>query len=637
MKLFPVGGPWELTFQTQNAGGTAVDADALPLFRVYAQGNDTVIVAGTAAKKDDANTTGYYAASGTAGTASGYAVGTWYDVRVAGTVSGTAAAGVIGSFLVVAGSVWGALGAGTAPFGADVRQILGYGVGAAGTTTFPAGTVASTTNITAGTMTTVTNLTNDYAKYMHGAVWVDTVNGATGTTAFVNGIYGNPSDSIANAKTIADNLKLKRFWIQSRSAVTVAADYAGYVFTGAGYSMSVSNRDMSGAQIERCEGLSGTITCPTAEAVVWDSHLVTLRIGEVDFLRCHLNGTVTMSQASVPYLFHGCAGVGDLAGITFAAAGQTAVVAKWSGDLAVGGMVAGNTLWIDGDGELTLGATCTGGTVNIAGAFVLTNNGSGLTINDTARWAEDQSIVATLGGTVDANVVAMAAGVLDASVFTAGAIDNTALNSSAAAEIATSVNTTLSSAHGSGAWGGSSSSSGANTVTVTVTDGTDPIEGAHVRLYRVGESYVELTNASGVATLYLDNATWTLAVTYPDYTYTATTHVISGDTSITAAMTAVAVNPPSDPDACTCYLVTRGVDRMPVANVVVSFEIANGPGAAGSGYETNTDTATSDANGLAQIELPVGAHVDCWIGTGRRTHFKVPDATTYAIPEVLGA
>jgi hypothetical protein len=285
------------------------------------------------------------------------------------------------------GSTWGITGATTftGAVGAtnasnDIRGILLQA------------TQTGVTIPTVTTTTTATNLTNDAAKYMHGAVWIDTVNGAAGTASYTNGIVTNPCSTLASAKTIADNLKIKRFWTQSGSALTLAAAYVGYVFDGAGYTLALGTQDISKAIIHNVEGLSGTATCPTGEAVVFDCHISgATTIGEVDFNRCHLMATVTMSQASVPYLFNQCVGVSS-AKITFAAASQTAVISKWSGPLTIAGMVSTNILYLDGDGDVTFDNTNNTGTVYISGNIRLTNNGTSMAITDSSRWGEDQTI-----------------------------------------------------------------------------------------------------------------------------------------------------------------------------------------------------------------------------------------------------
>jgi hypothetical protein len=307
----------------------------------------------------------------------------------------------------------------------DVETIKTNPVVNAGTVTFPTtATLASTTNITAGVITTTTNVTNEAAKYMHGAVWIDTVNGAAGTTSYTNGIATNPSSAIANAKTIADNLKLKRFWVQSGSSVTLAAAHVGYVFTGAGYILALGGQDISKAIIENVETLSGTGICTTGEAIIRNCHLgpTAITIGEVDFHDCHLMGTVTMSQAAVPYLFNKCIGVSSPK-IVFAAANQTAVISKWSGPLTIAGMVSTNTLYLDGDGDVTFDNTNNTGTVYINGAIRLTDSGTSMAITDTSRWGEDQTIaVATTVAANGITATSIAADAINAAAVKADAV-----------------------------------------------------------------------------------------------------------------------------------------------------------------------------------------------------------------------
>lgn len=295
----------------------------------------------------------------------------------------------------------------------------------AGTNAATSVTTALTANITGNVSGSVGSVTTDIGKYMHGAVWIDTVNGEAGTSSYVNGIPSRPCSTIASAKTIGDNLKLKRFWTQAGSAITLGADFVGYIFDGRGYSLALDGRNVSTSQFERIENLTGTGTCATGEAIFYDCHVGAVTIGEADFTRCHLNGTITMAQASVPYLFHGCAGVAS-AKITFAAASQSAVVAKWSGALTIAGMVSTNTLYLDGDGEVTIDNTNTAGTVYLSGNIKLTNNGSGQTIVNT----NDASIISELAkvpksdSTVSWNNTALAA--INAEVVDALGVDTIA-------------------------------------------------------------------------------------------------------------------------------------------------------------------------------------------------------------------
>lgn len=90
---------------------------------------------------------------------------------------------------------------------------------------------------------------------------------------------------------------------------------------------------------------------------------------------------------------------------------------------------------------------------------------------------------------------------------------------------------------------GGSGVTGANTLTVTVADAdTDAvIQGARVRIYRTGEDGTTATNASGVAVLGRDSATWNVTVAAAGYETLATTRVVSGNASIAYELTPLIV------------------------------------------------------------------------------------------------
>lgn len=251
------------------------------------------------------------------------------------------------------------------------------------------------TTLTNITVPIVTSVTNEAAKYMHGSVWIDSVNGAAGGSSYVNGIMTNPSNSIANAKNIADNLKLKRFWVQAGSSLTMAAGMVGYYFDGRGYALTnASSRDISGTTIIGCENLTGTWATPTEECYVYWSQVGTSTWGEVDFHDCHITGTITLN-AAVPFLFDNCIGItsnSPIIDFNSTTDSRAAILKDFGGSVTIKNMKAGNVLIVNGECDLTIDNTNTAGTVYIAGNVRFTNNGSGQTIYDSARFDEDQSI-----------------------------------------------------------------------------------------------------------------------------------------------------------------------------------------------------------------------------------------------------
>jgi len=137
---------------------------------------------------------------------------------------------------------------------------------------------------------------------------------------------------------------------------------------------------------------------------------------------------------------------------------------------------------------------------------------------------------------------------------------------------------------------------GARTVTITVTDGTDALESARVRVTSGLTSQVGDTNASGVIVFGIDDATWSVTITKSDYSFTPTTLVVAADTSHTYAMTAVTIHA-SDPTFVTGYLYCYDENGEVEESVTVQMKIVSLSGS-GSGYDTATRSETSDATGL---------------------------------------
>jgi hypothetical protein len=145
------------------------------------------------------------------------------------------------------------------------------------------------------------------------------------------------------------------------------------------------------------------------------------------------------------------------------------------------------------------------------------------------------------------------------------------------------------------------------------------------------------TNSSGVATFYCDDGTWTLAVSLAGYTYTATTHVVDGTEAITAAMTAVAIPAASDPTQSNAYLYTYDAHGNIEGSVTVTFELVEPPSGSARAHTRTAFTATSHAStGLLTTALMRSGNYRARRGAAGWTTFIVSDASTYAIPKVVG-
>jgi hypothetical protein len=182
------------------------------------------------------------------------------------------------------------------------------------------------------------------------------------------------------------------------------------------------------------------------------------------------------------------------------------------------------------------------------------------------------------------------------------------------------------------------SGSGARTITITVTDGTDPLQNARVRLTEGANTFTALTNVSGVATLNVDDATYTVAVTKASHSFAGASLVVDGDEVQTYAMTLVSVAPPADPDLCavTIPVVDQYGAALAGEDVEIRFNAFTDDATATAVVLSPPPVQVSDANGLVSVNLLRLASYSVFYGAGtykRRFDFEVPDAGSYTVSE----
>jgi hypothetical protein len=224
--------------------------------------------------------------------------------------------------------------------------------------------------------------------YEEGAIWIDLINGAAGSTDYVNGVSRNPVDNIADANTLSASLGLSRFKLApaniSNILVFAAAQEYQY-FDAGGAWIDMGGQSVDGTGFMGCLVLGTSTGSGNFQDVTLSSPTVAGGI----FWRCAVAGTVTLSGATT-YYFDQCFGAHATPTIDFGAgvANTTVFMQDYNGEINVANLGANGTdvLNLSGSGHLILAASCTGGTVNIRGNWNLTNNGSGITINQDARY-----------------------------------------------------------------------------------------------------------------------------------------------------------------------------------------------------------------------------------------------------------
>lgn len=150
---------------------------------------------------------------------------------------------------------------------------------------------------------------------------------------------------------------------------------------------------------------------------------------------------------------------------------------------------------------------------------------------------------------------------------------------------------------------------GAFIVTVTVTDGTDPLQNANVRLIEGVTPYTATTNASGVATFSLDAATYSIAITKPGYQFTPGTIVVTAAGNFAKVMTEVVVAPPADPTLCRVYAYLQTKSGVPVVGATMKAKLNTPAKADAMITHAEIESAGSDADGLVYLDLIITTEI----------------------------
>jgi len=192
---------------------------------------------------------------------------------------------------------------------------------------------------------------------------------------------------------------------------------------------------------------------------------------------------------------------------------------------------------------------------------------------------------------------------------------------------------------------------GAYPVTITIDDGTDPIEGATVRITTSGLVVTKTTDVDGIALFALDNGTYDVTITMAGYGAGVESLTVSGSSSDTYSLTEIVVTPPASALVATGIMIVYDEDGAEEEGASISIQLTAGPGTDGYGWDTAVRTEVSDADGLVTFAGMIrGATYSVWRGVAATevTAFTaqsssdasecvVPlDQDTFSLPEVTG-
>lgn len=225
--------------------------------------------------------------------------------------------------------------------------------------------------------------------YELGAIWIDTVNGTSGTEDFVNGTVGSPVNNVADLNTLSASLNINRFQVAPASSITFAAAQNGQVWSGENWTLALGGQEIIGSKIIGAVvsgSASGVGTTQVFERCILNT---TSHIKGTHVLESGVAGTQTALEAG-NYFFDRChsaiAGL-DLWTFDFGGAiGNTQLnIRNYSGGIQLESMgdTGTDTASIEGQGQIIEG-TCTGGVVAVRGLFTVSGI-TNLTLSDDAR------------------------------------------------------------------------------------------------------------------------------------------------------------------------------------------------------------------------------------------------------------
>jgi hypothetical protein len=196
---------------------------------------------------------------------------------------------------------------------------------------------------------------------------------------------------------------------------------------------------------------------------------------------------------------------------------------------------------------------------------------------------------------------------------------------------------------GDAAWiTGGNQGTGARIVTITVRDSSaSPVEAATVRVYRAGETYAGVTNASGVTSFSLDDATFTVAITAAGFSFTPVSLVVSGNVSQTYTLTSTGGVTPSVAPRTTGFWTVNDLNGVAQAGAQVTIQASSPPpGSTGLVMEDAPRTATADNQGVVQFNnLTKGAtYIVYRTGSSRKYNIVVPSTAgdSVALGSIVG-
>jgi len=222
-----------------------------------------------------------------------------------------------------------------------------------------------------------------------GAVWMDSATSNSGTAAGI-GFVDKAVNNIADAKTIAQANSLKTINLLPGSSDTLASAFDQFEFTGRGYSIDFGSQTCVQGRFNN--GLFTGILSGATGPLLRECRVTNVTIPPITaLLNGAMGGTINLNGVGVWNISGNEQAFEAATIIDFSSAGtKTLRLFDNEGEIEVQNMVANDIIIMTGDGQMTLNANCTGGTLRIYGVIeLIDNSGGAVTILQTARLDND--------------------------------------------------------------------------------------------------------------------------------------------------------------------------------------------------------------------------------------------------------
>jgi len=230
-----------------------------------------------------------------------------------------------------------------------------------------------------------------YAGSDGPGIYVDSNVANTNTVLGTDGIEATPVSTFAAARTLADALGVKVYYVEHNSDITLAATHADWEFIGLGSMLdniiNLGSQDVSlslfrNLTIEGTQGGSGRITardCALQDPGAGDTtmHLFAERCGIVDRIQLDTSADNHLDQCYSLV-------VGTAAPIIQATgASGTISITHWSGGIELESLSASHNVTYSGVGDITFASSCNvNATVDLHGTGNVIDNTAGMAALD---------------------------------------------------------------------------------------------------------------------------------------------------------------------------------------------------------------------------------------------------------------